>query len=1005
MNHFYFDTSTANILVIDDVMADILILIEILENEGYNVIGFADGQSGLESVKSQPPDLILLDIKMPEMSGYEVCQWLKANKNTRDIPVIFISAMNDSINKIKALSLGAVDFIDKPFLSEEVQCRVKNHLQTRYLQKHMEEQNAKLQLEISEHHCTEEALYQSRNELEQHVKERTNSLLKANANLELEITERKRAEEALKKAHEELEKGVEERTAELIKANENLKLEIKERRRVEKALEKNRERLELAMRGANDGLWDWNLQTGKIYYSPRWKEMLGYDEDEIENHLSAFERLVDPEDKKRIFALVEDYLSGRTDQYSIEFKMLHKDGTYRHILSRAFAKLDVDEQYVRLVGTHLDITEQKRAKEELKKAKEGADIANRAKSRFLANMSHEIRTPMNAISGFTYLTMRTDLTRRQRDYMERIRSASDTLLRVIDDILDFSKIEAGKLDIFKQAFRLKEIFDEISCMFTLQTSQKNVELSIEISPDVPPVLFGDPIRIKQILLNLTSNALKFTHSGMIDINVRVIEKIQNYVRLIFVVKDTGIGIPKENIKDIFSAFTQVDDSSARRYHGAGLGLAISKQLAEMMDGDIRLESEQYKGSTFYLTILLEKRSKQDLSEASWMGNEKFCIIGSQYEAKVLLVEDNEINREMMQHLLEYEGIQVDTAEDGFGAIDAVFKFDYDAVLMDVQMPKMNGYEATKKIRILESNIDKKNLNSLKKRKIPIIAMTAHAMQGDRRKCLEAGMNDYIKKPIDPRQLTKILCKWICKEDETNKKNRKNFPACSHNVESMPVPTHFLIDTFSSVDIPTALQRTRGNTELLLKQLKKLVKFSDIHLHVKNWIKTGNIEKARNEIHTLKGVAGNLSATKLYNAALEMESMLKKMVKDNDISDQTRISSGLDSLRHALIQILISVKLYEQSAPLASNKNSLPVKQKCRSGEEIRHLLLDLYDAVKLNRTEVEDMIKSLPGYLHGTDTMEEAKKLEEQIEAYDFDGALITIEKIAGIMNILLESD
>ncbi|MDM8515173.1 response regulator [Desulfobacterales bacterium HSG16] len=1005
MNHFYFDTSTANILVVDGVMTDILILIEILENEGYNVIGFADGQSALESVKSQPPDLILLDIKMPEMSGYEVCQWLKENENTRDIPVIFISAMNDPINKIKALSLGAVDFIDKPFLTEEVQCRVKNHLRTRYLQKRMEEQNARLQLEIAEHRCTEDALYRSRDELEQHVKERTTSLLKANADLELEIIERRRAEEALKKAHEELEKGVEERTAELIKANENLKLEIKERRRVEKALEKNRERLELAMRGANDGLWDWNLQTNKIYYSPRWKEMLGYDEDEIENHLSAFERLVDSEDKKRTFALVEDYLSGRTDQFSIEFKMLHKDGAYRHILSRAFAKLDVDGQYVRLVGTHVDITEQKRAKEELKKAKEGADIANRAKSRFLANMSHEIRTPMNAISGFTYLTMRTDLTRRQLDYIERIRSASDTLLRVIDDILDFSKIEAGKLDIFQQAFRLKEIFDEISYMFTLQASQKNVKLNIEISPDVPPVLFGDPIRIKQILLNLTNNALKFTHSGMIDINVRVLEEIQDSVRLTFVVKDTGIGIPKENIKDIFSAFTQVDDSSARRYHGTGLGLAISKQLAEMMDGDIRLESEQYKGSAFYLTILLEKRSKKDISEASRMGNEKFCIIGSQYAAKVLLVEDNEINREMMQHLLEYEGIQVDTAEDGFGAIDAVFQFDYDAVLMDVQMPKMNGYEATKQIRILESNIDKKNLNSLKQQKIPIIAMTAHAMQGDRKKCLEAGMNDYIKKPIDPRQLAKILCKWICRGGETDKKNRKDFPACSHNVDSMPVPTHFFIDTFSSVDIPTALQRTRGNTELLLNLLKKLVHFSDIHLHVKNWIKTGKIEKAQNRIHALKGVAGNLSATELYDAALEMESMLKKMAADNDGSDHTRISSCLDRLHHALIQILTSAKLYEQSIALVSNKNSLSVKQKCRSEEEIRHLLLDLYDAVKLNRTEVEDIIKSLPEYLHGTDAMEEVKKLEEQIGAYDFDEALITIEKIAGIMNILLESD
>ncbi len=729
-------------------------------------------------------------------------------------------------------------------------------------------------------------------------------------------TAQKQAEETLKCAFHDMEAQVQARTKELYKSEE---------------------RFSVAMHGANDGLWDWNLETDDVYYSPRWKKMLGYEESELVDTIDTWSTLVHHHDKDRVLDEVQSYLTGKTATFEVEMRMHHKDGHEIIVLSRAnMVHRPPNNQPVRLVGTHVDITERKKSEQfilatsdilkmiamrepaneiydaiaylyesrhaglrcsmlilegnklmhggapslpkeycdavnglengpdvgscgtatyygkrvlvenietdpkwkdikhfalphgmrccwsepiknslgkilgafgmyynhpalpseaeladlesaarlagiimerekseeelnlhrqkleelvsqrtlEFEEAKREAEDANRAKGLFLANMSHEIRTPMNVILGMSYLALQTELSDKQEKYIAKVHHSAENLLGILNDVLDFSKIEAGKVELERICFNLMDTVENVENIAGMKAKEKGVGLNVIIDQAVPTFFIGDLMRLSQVLINLVGNAVKFSFSGgSISVNVNVKEDKTDEVVLLFSVKDTGIGISPDQQEKLFQAFNQADTSTKREFGGTGLGLTISKEIVQLMGGKIWVESEQDKGSTFYFTIRLGKLqgehdeiSPVDIdAETTRKALEHLC--GS----KVLLVEDNEFNQDLVIELFANHQITVRAVNDGQAALELLGDNEFDGVLMDCQMPIMDGYEATRKIREQEKFAD-----------LPIIAMTADAMVGDREKALAAGMNDHIAKPITPNSVFVIMAKWIKK---------------------------------------------------------------------------------------------------------------------------------------------------------------------------------------------------------------------------------------------------
>ncbi len=400
------------------------------------------------------------------------------------------------------------------------------------------------------------------------------------------------------------------------------------------------------------------------------------------------------------------------------------------------------------------LNEMHKVESDLRLARDAAEESTRAKSEFLANMSHEIRTPMNGILGLLRLVLATDLSLKQRDYLNKTEQSARTLLRIINDILDFSKIEAGKLEMEFVEFTFSDIFGEISDIFSSKISEKGLTFHLSMPDDLPRPVIGDPLRLKQILINLINNSIKFTENGEIDVGVVKIQQGEQRATFEFSVRDTGIGMTAEQVHALFTPFTQADSSITRKYGGTGLGLAISKNLVDMMGGDIWAESECNKGSTFYFTICLELPTVEQLYLESLC---KPRIAATTLPAgcrptagaRILLVEDNEINQIIAEELLKSDGYHVSIATNGQEAIDMLANGSYALVLMDIQMPVMDGLTATKLIR-----------DSGEYKDLPIIAMSAHAMKGDREKSLAGGMNDHLTKPIDPELLSATIRKWI-----------------------------------------------------------------------------------------------------------------------------------------------------------------------------------------------------------------------------------------------------
>lgn len=461
---------------------------------------------------------------------------------------------------------------------------------------------------------------------------------------------------------------------------------------------------------------------------------------------------VAPEDRIRIeenFRITFGQ-SFRPGPHGREYQMLRKDGsTFPAVVYPA--QIVREGKVVGQRGIISDISEHKRAEEAMRLAKEAALEAVRVKSEFLANMSHEIRTPMSAVVGLTGLLLDSDLDAEQREWIETIRNSGDALLSTINDILDFSKIESGRMGLERQAFDLRK-FVKASCdLIAASAAEKGLNLDCRIEEIVPVVIITDPTRLRQILVNLLGNAVKFTEKGDVTLTVDAVQWDDGRFELYFAVKDTGIGIPQEELDKLFQSFSQGDMSTTRKYGGTGLGLAISKRLVEIMGGKIWFDSEEGKGSTFHFTVPVEASSfhLQSLEESPVKAQG-----GSQFNAqskvcsdmRILLAEDNVVNKKVIQQMLKKLGYETDLAANGIEVLEALKKQKYDLVLMDIQMPEMDGLEAATQIhRTLTEN-----------ERPVIIALTACAMEGDRERCLDAGMDGYISKPVKMEDLRAAL---------------------------------------------------------------------------------------------------------------------------------------------------------------------------------------------------------------------------------------------------------
>ena len=536
---------------------------------------------------------------------------------------------------------------------------------------------------------------------------------------------------------------------------------VAEQKCTKELLEESELRFHILARATNEAVWDWNLQTNAQWWNRNVQTLFGYPEEEIEFDREWWTQHVHLEDRERVRSDLGARVNSNEDFWSAEYRFRRADGTYANIFDRGYILRDRQGRGVRMIGSMMDMTERQREME-LARSRDAALESARLKSQFLANMSHEIRTPMNSIIGMTDILINTQLTSEQREFVEIVRVSGESLLTIINDILDFSKIEAGKLQFELLDFEPRSTIDEVIMLLVEQAHGKKLQLSTVIGADVPSVVRGDAGRLRQVLTNLVGNAIKFTAHG--GVTIRVAKEAESEMRVVLrlEIADTGIGVPEDARACLFQPFSQVDASTTRKYGGTGLGLAISKQLVNLMGGQIGCDSTPGKGSTFWFTVQFEKTgvapAALDASLLSLIAAKAPVPLASMVSkdhrkrTRILVAEDNAFNQKVVQRQLREMGFGVDVVADGIEALEAFGRIPYALVLMDCQMPEMDGYACTTEIRRREGGL----------RHVPIIAMTAHVMKEDHDKCLAAGMDDFLSKPVRVAHLESVVTNWLNK---------------------------------------------------------------------------------------------------------------------------------------------------------------------------------------------------------------------------------------------------
>lgn len=672
-----------------------------------------------------------------------------------------------------------------------------------------------------------------------------------------------------------------------------LALEAADRKKVEQALRTSEGRLTTTVHSTNIGIWDWDLATNEVFLSPEWKRQLGYEDHELHGSFEEWKSRLHPDEGDSMWRTIQSYLLAQTAQFELEYRLRHKDGSYRWILTRGTSIKSAGDLSARMVGINIDVTDRKLVEEALRQAKEAAEAASLAKSQFLANMSHEIRTPMNGVLGLAELLLRHPLNERARHLTQSILRSGSVLLSIINDILDFSKIEAGKLQMEAIPFEVRRMIEEAVAVLSPTAEQKGLRLSCHTDPQIPPALLGDPTRLRQVIVNLVSNAVKFTEQGTITVRAELKGMNEGCYGLSVTVTDTGIGIPADAQAHIFDAFSQADGSTTRKYGGTGLGLAIVKQLVTLMGGTIELQSRPGEGTSFRFTVYCRPSDMpvQGLTEPLASPATSGETVNYQNplnagEFRVLLVEDNPTNREVACGMLEMLNCRVDTAENGGAAVDAIAKTDYDLVFMDCQMPEMDGMTATKLIRAREAERAGPGggCGSASRRRLPIVALTAHAMQGDREQCLSVGMDDYLTKPFTLSVLEQSLTRWVphwSKGESGQSAHPSGFvtndPAGELKEGVRPVSdpvgqsTGAIIDQTALAGI-RALQRS-GQPDIVVRVVTSYLETSPELLdRIRSAVRLQNAMELRAAAHRFKSSSAQLGALAVSSDCRELELM-------------------------------------------------------------------------------------------------------------------------------------